>query len=160
MRRRRAGPVEPERAVIWRGQGRARADGISAGTLLTTQRRSAKDALLLNVAPLMASRSGVEDGLRGTMVIAIDPENRSVISTAGMEKLYGLTGAEMRVCRLLVEGCETQTIADMRNVTAETVRTQVKSILAKTRTSKRSDVVRLALTVNLPVDLPNAGSGH
>ncbi len=66
----------------------------------------------------------------------------------------------MRVCRLLVEGCETQTIADMRNVTAETVRTQVKSILAKTRTSKRSDVVRLALTVNLPVDLPNAGSGH
>ncbi len=66
----------------------------------------------------------------------------------------------MRVCRLLVEGCETQTIADMRNVTAETVRTQVKSILAKTRTSKRSDVVRLALTVNLQVDLPNAGSGH
>lgn len=137
----------------------AKAEGNDSGTLLAVARPSLSDSFLLSVAPLIDSTLGLSDGLRGAMVFIIDPQNRAVISTAGMEALYDLTSAEASVCRLLVDGHPTQDIADMRNVGLETVRTQVKSILGKTRSAKRADVVRLALTVNLPVDQPEETGG-
>jgi DNA-binding CsgD family transcriptional regulator len=43
---------------------------------------------------------------------------------------------------------------DERGTSPETVRAQVKSIVAKTGVRSRSALVRLALQVNLPIDPP------
>ena len=74
-----------------------------------------------------------------------------------MEALFGLTTAEADVWRLMVNGHPTQDIADIRNVSYETARSQVKSVLTKTNSSKRGDVIRLAVAVNLPVDAADSG---
>ena len=77
-----------------------------------------------------------------------------------MEELYKLTPAEAEVLRLLVDGHATDELAEMRNVSLHTVRTQIKSVLAKTGTRKRPDLVRLALTVNLPIDAGDQQDGE
>lgn len=128
------------------------AEGNSSGSLFSIGRRSGKDPYLIEVTPLMDSRAELGESLRGALVFVIDPTNRATISTDGMEALYELSKTESLVCKMLVDGHETQEMADMRNVSPETIRTQVKSVLSKTRSSNRADVVRLALSVNLPID--------
>ena len=88
------------------------------------------------------------------MMFVIDPMHTDVVSTKGMQVLYNLTGTESDTCRLIVDGLGTDDIADERNLTRETVRTYVKRILEKTGTKNRAQLVRLALTVNLPIDKP------
>ena len=85
-------------------------------------------------------------------MLVIDPMHTDVVSTEGMQALYNLTGAESDTCRLIAEGLGTDDIADTQNLTRETVRTYVKRILEKTGTKNRAQLVRLALTVNLPID--------
>jgi DNA-binding CsgD family transcriptional regulator len=73
-----------------------------------------------------------------------------------MEELYDLTSAEASILGLLVKGHTTSELSEIRNTSRETVRTQVKALLSKTRTKGRPDLVRLALTVNLPIDSQNS----
>ena len=141
-------------AAIKSAASTAKAEGLDSGKLLTARPRNSSEALLLTVSPLTETE---EHDLQGAMVTVIDPHNRSVISTGGMEALFGLTTAEADVCRLMVNGHPTQDIADIRNVSNETIRSQVKSVLTKTNSSKRGDVIRLAVAVNLPVDAADSG---
>ena len=90
----------------------------------------------------------------------IDPMRTDVVSTEGMQALFNLTGAESDTCRLIAEGLGTDDIADVQNLTRETVRTYVKRILEKTGTKNRAQLVRLALTVNLPIDKPDRKPGE
>ena len=66
--------------------------------------------------------------------------------------LYQLTGAESEICKLIAQGMETNHMAEAKNITGETVRSHVKKILQKTGVNNRSQLVRLALSVNLPID--------
>ena len=48
----------------------------------------------------------------------------------------------------------TEQIAEDRNVKTETARSQVKAVLKKTRTNSRVQLIRLALSINLPIHSP------
>jgi len=149
-------------AAIKAASATSQSAGESSGSLLSIERRSGEDAFLVEVAPLMDSQPEIGETLKGAFVFIIDPTNRARISTAGMEKLYELSKTESLVCKMLVDGHETLEMAEIRNVSPETIRTQLKSVFAKTRSSNRADVVRLALSVNLPIDQPDGHSpiGH
>ena len=54
---------------------------------------------------------------------------------------YNLTTAELDVCRRLFSSDCTKAIARSRNTSVETVKTQLKSILLKTRINNRFDVI-------------------
>lgn len=69
-----------------------------------------------------------------------------------MQPLYDLTDAESDICKLLAGGIKVDDIAESRNVTSGTVRSQIKTLFDKTNTSSQLDVVRLALKVNLPIN--------
>jgi DNA-binding CsgD family transcriptional regulator len=138
--------------AVQRAAATAAAQETATGKLLSIQRRSGGDPFLVGVSPIGSQSGGYSGRLRGALVVAIDPENRAVISTAGIETLYGLTKAEGDVLNLLVQGHTTRELAEIRGTAADTVRAQVKSILMKTQTKGRPDLVRLALSVNLPVD--------
>lgn len=129
----------------------AKAQDNRAETLLSLPRKSGKDPYLVEISPFREDGE-IESLFSGCLVFVIDPAKTDVVTTTGMRKIYGLTPSESEVCRLVAEGFETDDIADNRNITRETVRSYVKQILRKTGTGNRSQLVRLALSVNLPID--------
>jgi len=137
--------------IITRAVSTAQAQDNRAEQLMTIARRSGDDPYLVEVSPIR-DRGEIESAFKGALVFVIDPNKTDVVSTEGMQTLYQLTGAESEICKLIAEGMETDDIADVRKNTRETVRTYIKQILQKTGVNSRSQLVRLALNVNLPID--------
>lgn len=117
------------------------------GKKFSVSRPSGRTSFLLEVSAMMHHDLPI-----GTLVIAIDPDNRAVVNTDHFSELFGLTSAEQNICQLLTEGRSTNEISEIRNTGRETVRGQVKSVLEKTKSSKQSDLVRLAVSINIPID--------
>ena len=74
---------------------------------------------------------------------------------ARLRDTLGLSQAELEVLTALAKNHSLAEIADLRGRSLNTVRTQVKSLLAKTETSSQSDLMRLALT-SVPISAPDA----
>lgn len=84
-----------------------------------------------------------------------------------VQEAFGLTPAEVEIVRGITLGLPIKDIAEARGRSAETVRTQVRSILQKTETHSQSELVRVVLGLmdvalvptNLPVrSVPRGGS--
>ncbi|MBX2882673.1 MAG: helix-turn-helix transcriptional regulator [Granulosicoccus sp.] len=131
---------------------------IRHSTELVLQRRSGNNPYLVEISPL--AEPTVIGPHSGLMVIMIDPDHKKIVSTSGMSQMFGLSNAEDAVCGLLVEGYSTNEIAEVRNVSPITVKNQVKSLLAKTGNRSRSDLIRQALSINLPVDTSERDNHH
>ncbi len=123
---------------------------IRHSTEVILQRRSQRNPYLVEITPL--SEQSVIGRMAGLMIIMIDPDHKKIINTKGMQSMFGLSKAETRICQLLAEGYSTHDIADARNVSPITVKNQIKSLLEKTGNRNRSDLIRQALSINLPVD--------
>ncbi len=95
---------------------------------------------------------------RNRLSDCLDPDDSTAYSSSrNRPRVFRwLSGSPERrrasTCRLIAEGLGTGDIADTQNLTRETVRTYVKRILEKPGTKNRAQLVRLALTVNLPID--------
>lgn len=63
-----------------------------------------------------------------------------------LQEAFSLSTTEIDLLRHLAEGHSVKDIADLRSRSLETVRVQVKSLLAKTGTRSQLELVRLALT--------------
>lgn len=124
----------------------------SAEKQVVIPRPSMSDPFIAEISPLTGSGGELPQVFRGALLLIVDPMRSDLVSPAGMEALYGLTPAEAAVLGLVIDGRSTQEIADARDTSPDTVRAQIKAVFAKTRTQTRAALVRLALTVNLPVD--------
>jgi len=62
-----------------------------------------------------------------------------------LERSFGLTRAESSIIRLMTEGCSLADIAEKRESSLATVRTQVRSIFEKTGTHSQTELVRMAI---------------
>ncbi len=71
------------------------------------------------------------------------PENL----TALMREAFKLTDAEVEIIRSLVEGNSIKMICAERKRSMETVRTQIRSILAKTETRSQTELIRITLNL-------------
>lgn len=111
------------------------------------RRSSGKRPYLAEVAPLLHHDLPI-----GALLLVLDPEVKGVINTEGFQMLFHLTQAEQAICQLLVDGYKAQDVADLRNTGLETVKGQIKSIFSKTGVNEKSALIRLAVSVNLPVD--------
>lgn len=125
-------------------------EGDLAECLLKVKRRSGLPSFLLSVSPIRDDQGVLEEGIKGALVFVLDPENRENLSAEGLDQLYGLTKTEFDVLEKLLDGYSTVEISQARGTAVETVRTQVKSIMSKTCTRRKSDLIRLAASVNLP----------
>lgn len=72
-----------------------------------------------------------------------DPEQRTEVDRELLGALFELTPAEARVTAMLAEGHAPKDIASLSGVALGTVRTQLKSVFAKTGTCRQADLVRL-----------------
>lgn len=64
-----------------------------------------------------------------------------------LQSLFQLTDAEQNVARLLIEGQDTNAIAQHRKTSEGTVRGQIKSIIAKMNLRSQKDIIRLIMTL-------------
>ncbi len=78
---------------------------------------------------------------------------------ATVQEAFGLTGAEVEIVRALVLGQPLKDIAETRGRSLETVRTQVRSILAKTETHGQPELVRVVLGLMDVTLVPGARNG-
>jgi len=100
--------------------------------LFTSDRRSGKSPILVEVAPLRDYAEEIERDYSGALVTLIDPSNSKPFNVERVIAAYKLSKIEGTVCKLLVEGHTYPEMADIRNVSPETIKTQVRAVLQKT----------------------------
>ncbi len=71
----------------------------------------------------------------------------SAASIKAASRIYHLTRTEARVMEQLVSGLSPEQVADLLGSSLNTVRTQVKAILAKAGVSRQADLIRLVATL-------------
>jgi DNA-binding CsgD family transcriptional regulator len=81
------------------------------------------------------------------LVFVSDPSSPLRPRTTLMQQLYGLTPTESRLAALLLQGFEVREAADRLRNTLETTRFHLKRVLAKTRTGRQSELMRLMLSL-------------
>jgi pimeloyl-ACP methyl ester carboxylesterase/DNA-binding CsgD family transcriptional regulator len=77
-----------------------------------------------------------------------------------LSESFGLTSAETQIAECLVEGAAIPEIAERRSSTVNTVRTQVKALLAKTGVSTQTELVRLLVSLNNAAQKASPGRNH
>ena len=76
-----------------------------------------------------------------------------------VQEAFGLTVAEVEIVQGMTLGQPIKNIADARGRSAETVRTQVRSILAKTETHSQSELIRVVLGLMDVAFMPSESAG-
>jgi DNA-binding NarL/FixJ family response regulator len=112
------------------------ADGIMA------LRRLNQQPLSVLVAPFRMAWAG--HPAAGAIVFVRDP-NRSMSAIATLRALYHFTPTEARIAQALVNGKSITEIAATHRATLQTVRKQLKLILAKTGTNRQAQCVAVIL---------------
>lgn len=77
-----------------------------------------------------------------------------------VQEAFGLTAAEVEIVRGITLGQPVKDIAEARGRSAETVRTQLRSILAKTETHSQQELVRVVLGLMEVALVPGARGTH
>jgi DNA-binding CsgD family transcriptional regulator/PAS domain-containing protein len=124
----------------------------AGGGRLRLPRANGGPDYLLTLSPFRDRRLLDEGDFRGALILVTDPQRQRPPDATGLAALYGLTQAETHVCHALLKGLNAPQIAEQRNVSVETVRSQIKSILKKTRTHDRLALFQLAISIDLPLE--------
>jgi DNA-binding CsgD family transcriptional regulator len=105
------------------------------------------DAAVIHVVPTSGQSRDLFDG--GLAVLVVTPVTAPDAPDAQVIRaLFDLSPSEARVARSLTRGQTIDQIADGSGVTRETVRSQVKAVMAKTGTTRQAEVA--ALLAGLP----------
>jgi DNA-binding CsgD family transcriptional regulator/PAS domain-containing protein len=115
--------------------------GLPMAKPLSLNRTSTRRPLQLLAAPVSGPRTA------SVLLLATDPEKPVMLRDEELKEHFGLTPAETEVANGLLTGYSLKEIAAFRRVKLGTIRDQVKSMLAKTGTSRQMDMVKLFLTL-------------
>lgn len=86
----------------------------------------------------------------GTFLISVmDSQRAHTINPAIVRRFFPLTDSEMAVLELVVKGHTNGEIADLRGRSLETVNSQMKSLIHKSGTRNRTELVRIAVSLSV-----------
>lgn len=125
-------------------------DASTQQSLMTAKKKSLEFDYLISVRPLNDAMSELETGFKCAFVTVINPNKHANISAAGLAKLTDLTPSEAEVVDLLLLGLRISDIAQRRDVSVSTVKSQLKTVYQKLRVSTQSDVIRIAAATQIP----------
>ena len=117
--------------------------GLGAGGTLFVSRATGRP-LSITVAPLRHLNNGLGQDPSAVLFVSNSDENVE-LPVDLLRRCYGLTAAEARLTMVLVGGCSIKEAADLCNVTHNTAKSQLKSILMKTEVRRQGELVRLLL---------------
>ena len=109
-------------------------------------------AALLHVVPFPETLAAVWLDAGLVVTVAVLTTRKCVPEPEALMHMFGLTQAEARIARAIAEGQTTSAIATSLNTSRETVRSQLKSVLAKTCVSRQGELISLLTTTRLVRD--------
>jgi len=121
-------------------------------SIMASDRPSGAYDYLISVRSLSDGQSELEVGLKCAFVTVIDPAREGALSAEGITAMGQLSGAESSVVDLLVQGLRPVDVAERRDVSVNTIKTQLKVISQKLRCSTQSDIIRVAAATRVPID--------
>lgn len=121
--------------------------GMSCGGSLLVSRPSGKRPYVLLICPLRAGLRRHDDRQPAAVAFVSDPERHPDAPLDRLMTLYGLTRAEAQVAQRLAGGQDLKAIGAATHRTMNTIRTQLKQVFHKTRTSRQAQLVRLVLEI-------------
>lgn len=141
----------------------AAGESLDGGTSLPVRREPGRAPLGVFVDPLPRGGPGAEAFgeafLRPVaLVLASDPEARTMLPEAALAATFGLTPVESRMLAALAAGETPYEYAERTGVSRETARFHVKRLLAKTGARRQADLVRLALESVARIARPAPGA--
>jgi DNA-binding CsgD family transcriptional regulator len=98
------------------------------------------------ISPLSAPEFEVEGPEAAAVVFLGDTQLARVTGVNMLRNIYGLTGAEAELARLLAEGLSLEEASLRREVKLTTARSQLKQVFAKTGAKRQGDLVRIVLS--------------
>lgn len=111
--------------------------------------------LILHLVPVLGAANDVFSPASALLVVT--PVDRGVVPTAEvLQGLFDLTPAEARVAQGIAAAQTIDAVAETSGVSRETVRTQLKAVLAKTGVARQTELVNLLAGKAMPV----AGLDH
>jgi DNA-binding CsgD family transcriptional regulator len=105
-------------------------------------------ALCIEVCPLSSIDDLNEGQLEGHIIYSLDSALSVRIDASMVARAFNLTQAEQDVLDHLSEGLTNSEISDRREKSIETVNSQVKSILSKTNSANRTQLLRLVTSIS------------
>lgn len=118
--------------------------------VLTLQRPSGSSPYTLVISPLKDGGAEIENRFCGSLVFIFDTANPPEIDITPLATLANLSSSEADTTALLLKGYTDREIAEIRNVTYETARTQIKRVLQKASVANRPALVRKAAMISPP----------
>ena len=109
--------------------------------------RAAKEPYCVTVSPLPMSASALRLPDAAAIVFASETPLFPSEYVDALAKMYLLTPAETRVLKLLVMGRNPEAVAAELGTSVNTVRTQVKCVMAKCNVSRQIDLIRLVAEI-------------
>ena len=131
------------------------AASVQPGGAVTLPRASSERSLYALVSPLRLANQG-QGSPAHVLVLITNAEASAALPREILSVLFGFTSSEVEVANGLLAGLSLEQIAESREVSQGTVRTQLKSLLHKTGTRRQGELIRLLLS--LPKTLPMESS--
>ncbi len=119
------------------------AEQLEAPELVQIERASGRPPYKVFVWPLVGRGGAGRIDEERALVLINDPDDGSSSLALHLDRLYALTPAEAKVTIQLLEGLSPAEIGARNEVSENTVRTQIKSLLLKTDTSRQGELVAL-----------------
>jgi DNA-binding CsgD family transcriptional regulator/PAS domain-containing protein len=116
--------------------------GIQPGGMMWLTRTSLRSPVSVEVLPFLAVASPVP-GSVSAVVFVTDLARKAPTNVATLRALWKLTEAEADLALKLLNGMTLKEAAGARQTTLSTARSQLKTILGKTGTSRQSDLIAL-----------------
>jgi DNA-binding CsgD family transcriptional regulator/PAS domain-containing protein len=119
--------------------------GLHSGGAMQISRYGSRRPLQVLVTPLRTKSIYLGKDVPVAAIFVSDPECTALCDPTFYAQLFGLTGAEARLAEILASGINLKDAADQLGLALSTLRSQLKSIFAKTNTNRQSELVRLLL---------------
>ncbi len=137
--------------MVSAANGLLKGDINKSNNLLAARRLSGEYDFLISVRPLSDDNAELEFGFQSAFITIIDPSRKDILSADGLQMLGQLSAAETNIVELLIQGFRLNDVADRRDVSMNTVKTQLKDISHKLRCNSQSDIIRVAAATRLPI---------
>ena len=138
--------------MISTANGLMRGEIKKPSSIISVPRPSNSYDYLITVNSLSDAESELEAGLKCAFVTVIDPSRKKPLSSEGLTALGHLTTAESAIVQFLVEGHRPSDIAERRDVSVNTIKSQLKDVSRKLRCKSQSDIIRVAAATRLPLE--------
>lgn len=83
------------------------------------------------------------------VIVILDMEKTPDPNVEVLQKVFNLTSAEAKIAMLIMDGKTPNEIANIRQISLWTVRTQLASIYNKTKTRRQSELVSLLIKISI-----------